>query len=130
MPFRALGLDLHGNQKLEEVTSVIFNFFINRKDGLSLPQFQGVHMNDIPVVEDLLHLTNFPYEIDIVDWKFMGELALWIVLKYGNTVRPLGYNFHICNANNINAIFQASRCPNCDIFLSRTSNFGTTFDLL
>ena len=50
--FRALALHLHGNQQLEEETSKIFNLFINKMDGLSADQFQGVHMNNIPIVED------------------------------------------------------------------------------
>ena len=72
--FRDLALHLHGNQKLKEQTSKILNLFINRKDGLTLPQFQGVDMNDIPVVEDFLHLNILLYEIDYVDGKIIGEL--------------------------------------------------------
>ena len=63
--FRAL--HLHGNQRLEEETSKIFNSFINKMDGLSPNQFKGVHMNDIPIVEDLLTLSILLYDIDIVD---------------------------------------------------------------
>ena len=120
--FRALALHLHGNQKLEEKTSKIFNSFMNRMDGLTPPQFQGVHMNDIPVVEDLLHLNIFLYEIDIVDGKIIGELARRSVQKYRKTVRMLRYNNHICYVSNINAVFQSFRCSNCDTFFNRTSN--------
>ena len=38
--FRALALHLHGNQRLEKETSKLFNFFINKMDGLSPDQFQ------------------------------------------------------------------------------------------
>ena len=55
-PFRALALHLHGTQRLEEETSKLFNLSINKMDGLSPNQFQGVHMNDIPFVEYLLTL--------------------------------------------------------------------------
>ena len=48
--FRALALHLHGTQQLEEETSKLFNLFINKMDGLSPNQFQGVHMNDVPSV--------------------------------------------------------------------------------
>ena len=51
--FRALALHPHGNQRLEEETSTIFNLFLSRVDGLSPSQFQGVRMNVIPIVEDL-----------------------------------------------------------------------------
>ena len=54
--FRALALPLHGTQRMEEKTSKIFNSFINKMDGLNPDQFQGVNMNDIPIVEDLLTL--------------------------------------------------------------------------
>ena len=50
--FFALALYLHGNQKLEEKTTKKFLFFMNRMDGASSSQFQGVHMNDMPSVED------------------------------------------------------------------------------
>ena len=54
--FRALALHLHGNQRLEEQISKIFNVVINKMDGLSTDHIQGVHMNDILFVEDLLNL--------------------------------------------------------------------------
>ena len=45
---------------------------MNKLDGLSRNQFQGVHMNDIPSVEDLLTLNILLYDIDIVDGKVVG----------------------------------------------------------
>ena len=84
--FRALSLHLHGNQRLEVETSKMFNLFINKMDGLSPNQFQGVHMNDIPTVEDLLTLNILLYDIDIVDENIVGELAGRSVQKYENTV--------------------------------------------
>ena len=120
--FRALALHMHGNQRLEEKTSKLFNLFINKMDGLNPNQFQGVHMNDIPTVEDLLTLTIVLYDIDNVDGNIIGELARWSVQKYENTVRLLRYNNHICFVNNINAVFQSFRCPNCDTFFNRTFN--------
>ena len=76
-------------------------------DGLSPNQFQGVHMNDISTVEDLLTLNILLYDIDIVDGNIVGELARRIVLKYENTVRLLRYNIHICYLDDINAVFQS-----------------------
>ena len=73
--FRALALHLQGTQRLEKETSKFFNLFINKIDGLSADQFQGVHMNDIPVVEDLLTLNVLLFVIDIVDGNIVGELA-------------------------------------------------------
>ena len=120
--FRALALHMHGNQRLEEETSKLFNLFLNKMDGLSPNQFQGVHMNDIPTVENLLTLNILLYDIDIVDGNIVGELARRSVQKYENTVRLLRYNNHICYVNNINAVFQTFRCPNCDIFFNKTFN--------
>ena len=119
--FRALALDMHGNQRLEEETSKIFNSFINKMDGLSPNQFKGIHMNDIPIV-DLLTLTILLYDIDIVDGNIIGELARRSVQKYDNTVRLSRYNNHICYVSNIIVVFQSFRCPNCDTFFNRTFN--------
>ena len=120
--FRALALHMHGNQHLEEETSKLFNLFINKMDGLNPNPFQGVHINNIPSVEDLLILNTLLYDIDIVDGKIVGELARRCVQKYKNTVRLLRFNNHICYVSNINAVFQAFRCPNCDTFFSRSFN--------
>ena len=87
--FRAPALHMHGNQQLEEETSKLFNLFIKKMDGLRADQFQGVHMNDIPIVGDLLTLNILLYDIDFVDGNFVGELARRIVQKYGKTVRLL-----------------------------------------
>ena len=65
--FRALALHLHGNQQLEEGTFKIFNSFTNKMDGLGPNQFKGVHMNNIPIADDLLSLNVLFYDIDIVD---------------------------------------------------------------
>ena len=91
-------------------------------DGLSPNQFQGVHMNDIPAVEDLLTLNFLLYDIDIVDGNIVEKLARRSVQKHENTVRLLRYNHRICyvKVNNINAVFQFFRCANCDTFFNIT----------
>ena len=118
--FRALALHMHGNQQLDEETSKLCNIFINKMDGLSPNQFRGVHMNDIPTVGDLLTLNNLLYCIDIVDGNIVGELARRSVQKYENVVQPLRYNNQICYVNNINAVFQFFRCPNCDNLFNKS----------
>ena len=120
--FRALALHLHGNQRLEEKTSKLFILFINKMDGLSADQFQGVHKNDNPIVEYLLTPDILLYDTYIVDGIIIVELARRSVRRYENTVRLLRYNNHICYVNNINAVFQSFRCPNCDTFFNRTFN--------
>ena len=73
--FRALALHLQGTQRVKEGTSNLFNLIINKMDGLSPNQTQGVHISDIPTVEDLLTLNILLYEIDIVNENIVGELA-------------------------------------------------------
>ena len=90
--------------------------------GLSADQFQGVHMNDIPIVEDLLTLNILLYDIYIVDDNNIRELARRSVQKHENNVRLLRYNNHIQYVNNINATFQSFRCRNFDTFFKRTFN--------
>ena len=111
---------MHGNQRLEEKNSKIFTLFINKKDGLSVDRFQGVHMNVIRFVEGLLTVSIVLYDIDVVDGNIIGELRRRNVQKYELTVRLLRYNNHICYLNNINAVFQSFRCPNCDTSFKKT----------
>ena len=49
--FRAFALHLHGNEKLEEETSKIFNLFLNNCGEGDPSKFQGAHTTDIPKVE-------------------------------------------------------------------------------
>ena len=120
--FRALALHLYENQRLEEETSKIIISFINKMDGLSPNQFKGVHMNDIPIVENLQTHKILLYDTNIVDRNIIEELARQSVQKYDNTVRLLRYTNHICYVRTINAVFQSFRCPNCETFFSRTFN--------
>ena len=71
-PFRAPALHLHQNQRVAEKTSKNFNFVVYSKDSFSPNWFQGVHMNDIPAVEDLLTLGILLYYIDIVEGNVIG----------------------------------------------------------
>ena len=119
--FPALAPPLHGNQKLEEETSKIFVAFINRMDGIKFIQFQGDHMNDLPVVEDINTSNIFSNDIDIVNEKIIGELERRSMMKFEKTVRLLRYNNHICYVNNINAIFKSFRCPSCATFFNRAT---------
>ena len=42
-------------------------------DELSPNQFKGLHMNDIPIVENLLSLNILLYDINCVDENIAGE---------------------------------------------------------
>ena len=102
--FRALALHLHGNKKLEEQeTSKIFNIFLNDSEGRDPSKFQGVHMTDVPKVEEMLQLNIFLFDIDFVDGELIGELARRSIQKFEKSVKLLRCNNHICYVNNINA---------------------------
>ena len=55
-------------------------------------------------------------------WKHCWRTCKTKCAELWNTVRRLRYNNHICYVNNINAVFQSFRCPNCGIFFNRTFN--------
>ena len=128
--FRALALHLHGNKKLEEETSKIFNFFLNNSEDRAPSKFRGNHVTDIPKVEDLLQLNIFLYNIDFVDGELIGELARRSIQKYENSVKLLRYNNHICYVDNNNTLFKAFPCTTCDTFFSKNGESGTTFGYL
>ena len=120
--FRALALHLYGNEKLEEETSTTFNLFhLNSEEG-DASNFEGVHFNDIPKVEDLLQLNIFLYDIDSVVGEPIGDLCRRSIQKYRKSVKLSRYNNHICYVNNINALFKAFQCTTCDTFFSKTGN--------
>ena len=62
--FRALALHLHGNKKLQEETSKIFNLLLNNGEEGDPLKFRGVHMTKNPKVE-MLHLNILLYDIDL-----------------------------------------------------------------
>ena len=122
--FRALALHLNGNKKLEEETSKIFNLFLKISEQRDVTYCQGVHLNDIPKIQDFLQLNNFLYDIDFVDGELIGELCRRSIQKYENSVKLVRYHNHICYVKNINALFKAFpfRCTSCDTFFSKTGN--------
>ena len=73
--FRALAQHLHGNKKLEEDTSNFFNLLLNNSEERDVSEFQSVHLNDFPKVEDLLQLNIFLYDLEYVDGELIGELC-------------------------------------------------------
>ena len=119
--FRALALNLHGNWKLEEITSKTFNAFINKMDGLNFNQFQGVQMNNVFVVREIVTKNILCYESDIVNGNFIGKLARRNMKNLENTVRLLRYSNHICCVNNIKAAIKSLLCPSCDFFFNKAS---------
>ena len=70
--FRVIALHLHGEKKPEEETSNFFNLFLNNSEEIDVSKFQGVHLNVIPKVENLLQLNIFLYDINFVDGELIG----------------------------------------------------------
>ena len=120
--FRTLALHLHGNEGLEEETSKLFFLFLINSTNPDPSMFQRVCMDDIPSVEDIVGINIFIYDIDLIDGAIVGELARRRIKKYEKNVQLMQYNGHICYVDNIYALFEASRCPTCDIYLQKTGN--------
>ena len=118
--FRALALHLHGNERLEEKTSKLFNSFLVNSTNPDPSKFQGVCMDDIPSVEDIVGLNIFLYDIDLIDGAMVEELARRSIKKYETNVQLIRYNSHICYVDNISALFKAFRCPTCDTYFQKT----------
>ena len=120
--FRAAALHLFGNDRLEEETSKTFNFFLNNCGEADPSKFQGVHMTDIPKVEDMLQLNIFLYAIDFVDGELIGEIARRSIQKFEKSVKFLRYNNHICCVSDMNSFVKSFRCSSCDTIVSKTGN--------
>ena len=73
--FRALALHLHGNERLKEETSKLFNFFLVNSKNPDPSKFQGVCMDDIRSAEDIMGTNVFIYDINLLDGAMVGELA-------------------------------------------------------
>ena len=120
--FRALALHLHGIERLEEETSKLFKFFLNNCGEAHPSKFQGVHMTDIPKVEEQLQLNIFLYDIDFVKRELIGELARRSIQKFEKSVKLLRYKNHICYVSDMNSFFKSFRCSTSDTIFSKTGN--------
>ena len=92
--FRAVALHLFGNERLEEKTSKFFNLFLNNCGEAASSNFQGVHLTDIPKMEEQLQLNIFLYDIDFVIGELIWELARRSIQKFEKSVKLLRYINH------------------------------------
>ena len=120
--FRAVALYLFGNERLEEETSNYFNLFLINSTNPDPAKFQGVCMDDIPSVEDIVGINILIYDIDLIDGAMVGELARRSIKKYKKNVQLIRYKSHICYVHNIHALFKVVRCPTCDTCFQKTGN--------
>ena len=72
--FSALALHLHGNERLEEETSNLFNLFLEKTIGIDPTNLRGVCMEDVAAAECVVQAEIFLYDINIVDGSMTGEL--------------------------------------------------------
>ena len=120
--FRALALHLHGNERLEKETSKTFNLFLHNCGEADPSKIQGVHMIDIPKVEEMLQLNSLLHDIDFVDRELIGELARRSNQKFEKSFKLLRYNNHICYVSDMNSFLKSFRCNSCDTIFSKTGN--------
>ena len=113
---------MHGYERLEEETSKLFNLFLVNSTNPDPSKIQGVCMDDIPSVEDIVGINIFIYDIDLIAGAMVGELARRSIKKYEKNVQLVRYNSQICYVDNINALFEAFRCPTCDTYFQKTAN--------
>ena len=97
----------------------MFTFFLGKIGVTNVAIFQGVCMNDNPMVEDLVQVNICLCNLDFDDGARIGELGRRSIGKHSNTVRPIRYNSHFCYASVISVLFKAYRCPSCYTFLNR-----------
>ena len=120
--FRAVALHFFGNERMEEETSKIFKLFLNNCGEADPSKFQGVHMTDIPKLEEMWQINIFLYGIDFVDGELIGELARRSFQKFEKSVKLLRYNNHICCVSDMNSFFKSFHCSTCVTTFSGTGN--------
>ena len=85
--FREIVLHLHGNdRRLEEETLKLFNLLLINSTNPDTSKFQGVCMDDIPSVEDIVRINIFISDIDFLDGAMVGDLARRSIKKYKENV--------------------------------------------
>ena len=118
-----LAFRLHGNERrLEEETSKLFNLSLFNSTNPDPSKFQGVCLDDIPSLKDIVGINIFIYDIDLIDRAIVGELARRSIKKYVKNVQLIQYNTRICYVDNIHALLKAFRCPTGDTYFQKTGN--------
>ena len=120
--FRAVALHLFGNERLDKDTFKFFKLFLNNCGEADPSKFQGIHMTDIPKVEEVLQLKIFLYDIDFVDGELIGELARRSIQKCEKSVKLLRYKNHNCFVSDKDSFLKFFRCSTCDTIFSKTGN--------
>ena len=101
---------------------MLFNLFLANSTKPDPSKFQGVCIDDIPSVEDIVSINIFIYDIALIGGAMIWELARRSIKKYEKSVQLIRYNRHICYVDNIHARFKAFRCPTCDKYIQKSGN--------
>ena len=104
----------------EEETSKRFTLFAEKTGRTAAALFQGVSMNDILIVINLVQVNIFLYDRDFKDGGITGALARRNVGKLSNIFRLIPFNSDLCYIFDTKKLFKAYRCPSCDTFFNRT----------
>ena len=97
------------------------SYIFLEETGASDPtSFQGICSNDFPIVEDLVQVNIFLY--DMMDRAMIGKFARRCDVKHSNTVQLLRYNSHFCYLSNIRDLFETYHCTLCDFFIDKAGN--------
>ena len=120
--FRALAYELHGSNELQQNTMELKQMFLSatrRND----ETFQGIHEDDIPVLEALVDRNIQIYSIFFDEESEMfAELTRRSSMKRSKTTSLLRYENHICWTADINKFLKKFRCYVCDQFFDRSFN--------
>ena len=99
----------------------MFTLFLEEIGGTNPATFQSVFKDDIPILEDLVQVNIFLYDINFVDRAMIGELARRSVGRHSSTVCSLSINTHSCYVFVI-IVLKAYRCLSCGTFLNGALN--------
>ena len=120
--FRSLAYELYGSNELQQKTTELMRMFLSatrRND----ETFQGIHEDDIPVLEVLIDRNIQIYSVFFDEESEMfAELTRRSSMKRSKTTSLLRYENHICWTADINKFLKKFRCYVCDQFFDRSFN--------
>ena len=105
---RDLALQEQKNRRLEEATPKLFELFLGNTESTDLANFQGLCMQLIPVVEEIVQASTFLFDTDFSDGFLIDELARRIVGSGRRSVRKYEEEFEEMLQNSTTVTFRKS----------------------
>ena len=84
--------------------------------------FQSVCQKDIPIVENLVQLNVFLYDVVFVEGTIIGHVFRGGRGKHSNKIQLFSYKSHTSYVFDILVFFKLCPCPSCVNFFSRAPN--------